>query len=74
MMPGTYFLLGDSAETAKKIYVGTTGSYLVKSEKPYDYVGIPETDEDGNPIQWEGLITYGYKAQVVSIFDLITNV
>lgn len=74
MMPGTYFLLGDSAETAKKIYVGTTGSYLVKSEKPYDYVGIPEIDEDGNPIQWEGLITYGYKAQVVSIFDLITNV
>lgn len=74
MMPGTYFLLGDSEENAKKIYVGTTGSYLVKSEKPYNYVGIPETDDNGNPIQWDGLITYGYKAQVTSIFDLITNV
>lgn len=74
MMPGTYFLLGDSAEDAKKIYVGTTGSYLVKSEKPYNYVGIPETDDNGNPIQWDGLMTYGYKAQVTSIFDLITNV
>lgn len=74
MMPGTYFLLGDSAEDAKKIYVGTTGSYLVKSEKPYNYIGIPETDDNGNPIQWDGLMTYGYKAQVTSIFDLITNV
>lgn len=74
MMPGTYFLLGDSAEDAKKIYVGTTGAYLVKSEKPYNYVGIPETDDNGNPIQWDGLMTYGYKAQVTSIFDLITNV
>lgn len=74
MMPGTYFLLGDSAEDAKKIYIGTTGSYLVKSEKPYNYVGIPETDDNGNPIQWDGLMTYGYKAQVTSIFDLITNV
>ena len=74
MMPGTYFLLGDSKETATRIYVGTTGSYEVHAEKPYNYVGIPEVDDDGNPIQWEGLITYGYKSQVTSLFDLITNV
>ena len=74
MMPGTYFLLGESKETATKIYIGTTGSYTVKSEKPYNYVGIPEVDDDGKPIQWEGLITYGYKSQVTSLFDLITNV
>jgi hypothetical protein len=74
MMPGTYFLLGDSEESAQKVYIGTTGSYEVHSEKPYNYVGIPEEDDDGNPIQWEGMITYGYKSQVTSLFDLITNV
>lgn len=74
MQPGTYFLLGDSKETAQKIYIGTTGAYDVYSEKPYNYVGIPEFDEAGNPVEWDGLITYGYKSQITSIFDLITNV
>jgi hypothetical protein len=74
MMPGTYFLLGESKETAKKVFVGTTGAYEVHSEVPYGYVGIPEKDDNGNPIQWDGMITYGYKSQVTSLFDLITDV
>lgn len=74
MMPGTYFLLGASKNTAQKIYIGTTGAYEVYSEVPYGYVGIPEKDENGNPVKWEGFITYGYKSQVTSLFDLITDV
>lgn len=74
MMPGTYFLIGDTEDSAKKVYIGTTGAYEVHSEKPYNYVGIPTQDENGNDVQWEGLLTYGYKSQVTSLFDLITNV
>lgn len=74
MRPGTYFLLGNSVRDAKKIYIGTTGSYEATFEKPYNYVAIPTTDDAGNAVQWEGLITYGYKSQVTSLFDLITNV
>lgn len=74
MMPGTYFLIGDTKETAKKVVIGATGSYELFAEKPYAYVGIPENDDYGNPVQWDGLFTYGYKTQVTSLFDLITKV
>ena len=74
MQPGTYFLLGDSEDNATRIYIGATGSYEINTNHPYDYVAIPEKDEAGNPVQWEGQITYGYKSQVTSLFDLITNV
>lgn len=74
MQPGTYFLLGNSEADATRIYVGTTGAYEIHTEKPYNYIGIPEVDDMGNPVEWEGQITYGYKSQVTSLFDLITNV
>ena len=74
MTPGSYFLMGDSKETAKRYYIGTTGGYEFSSETPYNYLGIPETDDLGNEIKWEGSITYGFKTQVASLFDLITNV
>ena len=74
MTPGTYFLMGDSETTAKRYYIGTTGGYEFSSETPYNYLGIPKTDDLGNEIQWEGSITYGFKTQVASLFDLITNV
>jgi hypothetical protein len=74
MMPGTYFLVGDNEQNATKIYIGTTGSYEINVEKPYNYIGIPTEDENGNPVEWDGMITYGYKSQVTSLFDLITNV
>lgn len=74
MQPGTYFLLGNTEADATRIYIGTTGAYEIHSEKPYNYVGIPIVDDMGNPVEWEGQITYGYKSQVTSLFDLITNV
>lgn len=74
MQPGTYFLLGNTEADATRIYIGTTGAYEIHSEKPYNYVGIPMVDDMGNPVEWEGQITYGYKSQVTSLFDLITNV
>lgn len=74
MMPGTYFLVGNSADDCQRIYIGTTGAYEINVSEPYSYLAIPETDDYGHPIQWTGQITYGYKSQVTSIFDLITNV
>ena len=74
MMPGTYFLVGESEENCQKIYIGTTGAYEINVTEPYAYVAIPEKDEMGNPVEWTGQITYGYKSQVTSLFDLITNV
>ena len=74
MMPGTYFLVGEDEGNAQRIYVGTTGAYEINVSEPYAYIGIPEFDDMGNPVQWTGSITYGYKSQVTSIFDLITNV
>ena len=74
MQPGTYFLLGNNEADATRIYIGTTGGYEIHTEKPYNYIAIPETDDMGNPVEWEGQITYGYKSQVTSLFDLITNV
>lgn len=74
MMPGTYFLVGSGPDDCQRIYIGTTGAYEINVTEPYSYVAIPETDDFGNPIEWTGQITYGYKSQVTSIFDLITNV
>lgn len=78
MLPGTYFLLGESEETATKIYIGSTGAYEVKVNNPYTYVGIPKkiqiSGDEEIDVQWTGTITYGYKAQVTSLFDLITNI
>lgn len=74
MTPGTYFLVGDSLENAQRIYIGSTGSYEIHVDEPYNYVGIPVKDDFGHPVTWSGLITYGYKSQVTSLFDLISKV
>ena len=74
MTPGTYFLLGESEDTAQRFYIGATGGYEVTTETPYNYLGIPAKDDFGNDVQWEGSITYGFKSQITSLFDLISNV
>ena len=74
MTPGTYFLIGKNKESAKKVFIGATGAYEINTTEPYNYIGIPEKDDFGNPVQWDGIITYGYKSQITSLFDLISKV
>jgi hypothetical protein len=74
MTPGTYFLLGKNKDEARRIFIGSTGAYEIETSEPYNYIGIPEKDDFGNPVQWDGIITYGYKSQITSLFDLISKV
>lgn len=74
MTPGTYFLLGKNKDEARRIFIGSTGAYEIETSEPYNYIGIPEKDDFDNPVQWDGIITYGYKSQITSLFDLISKV
>lgn len=77
MDPGSYFLVGDSYENSKKIFIGVTGSYHFTSETPFSYVAIPTKKTNGQNtyfLEYDGSLTFGYKGWVKSSFDLITKV
>jgi hypothetical protein len=71
--PGSYFLMGESAASYKKIFIGATGSYHFVTEQPFSYVAIPAKAGD-RFIEYSGNFNFGYKGWVKSSFDLISKV
>lgn len=71
--PGSYFLLGNSAEDHQRIYIGATGSYHYTSDAPISYVAIPAPTEVPD-VDYLSFLTFGYKGWVKSSFDLVTAV
>lgn len=68
MQPGTEIRIGESASFYDSFYIGATGSYYVEVNKPYYYVGIPDD------AHYDGLLTYGYKSQITTTFNLIEDI
>lgn len=73
MVPGSYFLAGESEHSSKKIFIGATGSYHFVTDQPFSYIGIPAKIGD-RIIHYSGSFHFGYKGWVKSSFDLIEDV